>query len=124
MLKLHIRKHTGEKPFKCLLCVDSGTAFSQLPHLKKHMASIHKQTNPYICEGCYESFKMKVEYQAHTSDCEKYKKKHAEEGEDGVREEEMRRAENGINFMKQLSRIIRRSTCRCHSAECGCWWPC
>lgn len=85
MLKLHIRKHTGEKPFKCLLCVDSGTAFSQLPHLKKHMASIHKQTNPYICEGCYESFKMKVEYQAHTVDCEKYKKKHAEEGDDGVR---------------------------------------
>nr|CAI5826998.1 unnamed protein product [Callosobruchus analis] len=33
-LKLHTRKHTGEKPFKCVLCVAS---FTQLPHLKKHM---------------------------------------------------------------------------------------
>lgn len=73
VLKLHIRKHTGEKPFKCLLCTETGTAFSQLPHLKKHMSSIHGQSKPYLCLGCNEFFKTKVEHQTHMADCEKCK---------------------------------------------------
>lgn len=73
MLKLHIRKHTGEKPFKCLLCKGTGTAFSQLPHLKKHMSSIHGQSKPYLCLGCNEFFKTKAEHQTHMAECEQCK---------------------------------------------------
>ncbi|XP_053954359.1 zinc finger protein 25 isoform X1 [Anastrepha ludens] len=68
VLKLHIRKHTGEKPFQCLLCKDV-VAFSQLAHFKTHMKKIHKQTNPYMCEGCQQFFKVKAELQAHMQQC-------------------------------------------------------
>lgn len=72
MLKLHIRKHTGEKPFRCLLCIDDEVGFSQLAHLKTHMKKIHKQSKPYLCEGCHEFFKIKVELEAHQCECERY----------------------------------------------------
>ncbi|XP_036326370.1 zinc finger protein 236 [Rhagoletis pomonella] len=68
VLKLHIRKHTGEKPFQCSLCKDV-VAFSQLAHFKTHMKKIHKQTNPYMCEGCQQFFKVKAELQAHMQQC-------------------------------------------------------
>lgn len=71
VLKLHIRKHTGEKPFKCPLCVEQETAFSQLPHLKKHMQAIHKQDKPYMCESCNQFFRTKIELTQHMSECTK-----------------------------------------------------
>lgn len=72
MLKLHIRKHTGEKPFRCLLCTEDEVAFSQLAHLKTHMRKIHNQSKPYLCEGCHEFFKVKVELEAHQYNCDRY----------------------------------------------------
>lgn len=71
VLKLHIRKHTGEKPFKCSVCKDTETAFSQLPHLKTHMRAIHGMDKVYHCEFCSEYFKTKHELQEHKIKCSK-----------------------------------------------------
>lgn len=71
VLKLHIRKHTGEKPFKCSVCKDTDTAFSQLPHLKTHMRAIHGMDKVYHCEFCSEYFKTKHELQEHKIKCSK-----------------------------------------------------
>jgi len=35
------------------------------------MKKIHKQQKPYMCEGCHEFFKIKVELQAHAEQCAK-----------------------------------------------------
>lgn len=70
VLKLHIRKHTGEKPFKCMICKDE-TAFSQLPHLKTHMRTIHGMDKAYKCDACAEFFKTKHELSEHRLKCSK-----------------------------------------------------
>ncbi|XP_073840798.1 uncharacterized protein isoform X2 [Musca autumnalis] len=79
VLKLHVRKHTGEKPFKCLLCKDDETAFSQLAHLKTHMKKIHQQSNPYMCVGCRDFFKIKLDLESHQRECKKYANSAAEQ---------------------------------------------
>lgn len=68
-LKLHTRRHTGEKPFRCLLC--ENIAFSQLPHLKKHMLCIHKTDKPYLCHGCKKFYKTKIQLEEHLLKCKK-----------------------------------------------------
>lgn len=69
-LKLHTRRHTGEKPFSCLLC--ENVAFSQLPHLKKHMLCIHKTTKPYVCSYCKTFHRTKSELEFHYASCPNY----------------------------------------------------
>lgn len=66
-LKLHTRRHTGEKPFRCPLC--ENTAFSQLPHLKKHMLCIHKTDKPYLCNFCKSWHKTKISLEEHIQIC-------------------------------------------------------
>lgn len=70
-LKLHTRRHTGEKPFICMLC--DSIAFSQLPHLKKHMLCIHKTNKPYVCPYCKSFHKTKNDLEKHILCCTLHK---------------------------------------------------
>lgn len=78
--------------FKCPMkeCSKTAVAFSQLPHLKKHMLSIHGKVSgrdhtnlmqvcqltflpfkdkPYMCSICKDFFKTKLELQQHSESC-------------------------------------------------------
>ncbi|GBP84662.1 Zinc finger protein 570 [Eumeta japonica] len=65
-LKIHIRTHTDEKPYRCKLCVYSATLLGQL---KEHMRT-HVSEKPYKCEECeYSAFqlsKLKRHIRSHT----------------------------------------------------------
>lgn len=53
-----------------MMCKDE-TAFSQLPHLKTHMRTIHGMDKAYKCDGCAEFFKTKHDLSEHRLICSK-----------------------------------------------------
>lgn len=60
--KEHMRVHTKEKPFKCNQC---SAAFGSSSKRKSHQTNIHSDYRKYKCEECGKSFKLLRTYKNH-----------------------------------------------------------
>ncbi|XP_043252113.1 zinc finger protein 768-like isoform X8 [Colletes gigas] len=61
LVRLHIRKHTGEKPYQCKICF---RRYAQSNALKMHKLT-HTGERPYVCNVCGQSFTQRSSMMIH-----------------------------------------------------------
>ncbi|KAM8840122.1 uncharacterized protein AB9W97_001078 [Spinachia spinachia] len=57
----HMRIHTAKKPFRCIVCHKE---FSHAGSLERHI-KVHKRQTPFSCKGCGKSFGKSAELRRH-----------------------------------------------------------
>ncbi|XP_074657197.1 uncharacterized protein LOC141910362 [Tubulanus polymorphus] len=62
LCKQHERIHTGDKPFKCLMCEQ---CFTQKSNRKRHMKLVHTDERPFKCPTCEKCFALKSHCKQH-----------------------------------------------------------